>query len=312
MCLRGLSAVGPRCVALVAIGALAATACDARDISLGDGRGSPLEPRDGEAPRDAAGLDFGAPTLVQGLSTPDAGDTTDDDPSLTADLVEMFFDSKRDGGAGREDVYRTTRASADGAWDNPEFVARLSSPSRETGLALTGDGLTLYFSSDRDGGQGGLDVYVSTRTTRMSEWSDPVSVPELESSGDDLVSAVDSAGDTLYLARRDGEDDDYDLFVATRAGGPFTAPVAISELNTDGEESDAFPVRGGLALVFTRSEDLVLSERAAAGDPFGAPRPIDALNSDGDDRDPWATPGLDYVVFSSNRTGEYRLYEARR
>jgi hypothetical protein len=56
----------------------------------------------------------------------------------------------------------------------------------------------------------------------------------------------------------------------------------------------------------------VLSERATAGAPFGAPRPIDALNSDSDDRDAWTTPELDYVVFSSDRSGEYRLYEARR
>jgi hypothetical protein len=298
------------------VAALLLAACDSANISLGDGRGDPLSPRDaGETPSEGAAPGFGVPVLVQGLVPGDAGESTDDDPSLTSDLLEMFFDSRREGGAGREDVYETTRASSAEPWRAPGFVAALSSPSRETGIALTGDGLTLYFSSDREGGQGGLDVYVSRRSSRASGaegWSVPSPVPELSSEGDDLVSAVDPAGETLYLARRDGEDDDYDLYVSALEGGVFVAPAALAELNTDGEESDAFPARGGLALVFTRSEDLVLSERAAAGDPFGAPRPIDALNSDGDDRDAWTTPDLDYVVFSSDRSGEYRLYEARR
>ena len=295
------------------VAALLLAACDAKHISLGDGRGEPLAPGDaGETPLDGTPPGFGAPALVQGLLPSDAGETTDDDPSLTPDLLEMFFDSRREGGAGREDVYRTLRASPAAPWDPPELVLALSSPSRETGIALTGDGLTLYFSSDRDGGRGGLDIYVSTRASRTASWSDPAPVAELASAGDDLVSAVDPPGETLYLARRDGEDDDYDLYVSTLTGGVFGAPAAISELNTDDEESDAFPCRGGLSLVFTRSEDLVLAGRGAPGDPFGAARALDALNSDADDRDAWTTPALDYVVFSSDRSGEYRLYEARR
>jgi hypothetical protein len=298
------------------VAALLLAACDSANISLGDGRSDPTSAPDAsEVPIDGAPPGFGVPVLVQGLLPDDAGETTDDDPSLTSDLLEMFFDSRRAGGAGREDVYETRRASPTEPWNPPEFVAALSSPSRETGIALTGDGLTLYFSSDREGGQGGLDIYVSRRSSRASgagSWSAPSPVPELSSTGDDLVSAVNPSGETLYLARRDGEDDDYDLYVSVLEGGVFSAPAALTELNTDDEESDAFPARGGLALVFTQSEDLVLSERATAGAPFGAPRPIDALNSDSDDRDAWTTPELDYVVFSSDRSGEYRLYEARR
>ena len=297
--------------ALAVLGiALASAACDSRHVSLGDGRGTASSVRDGGAPS------FGEPTLIQGLESSDSGETTDDDPSLTGDLKELYFDSKRGGGAGREDIWSTARDATTSPWAAPHFEATLSSDSRETGIALTADGLVLYFSSDREGGAGGLDVYVSTRSSRQDDWSTPRRVESLESSGDDLVSAVDPTGNTLHLARRDGEDDDYDLYVALRLEGTaaeaFLDPTPIAELVSDDEESDAFPVQGGLGLVFTRDENLLLAVRATPTDAYGEPSPLTDLNSDADDRDAWSTPALDYVVFSSDRTGDYRLYEARR
>ena len=40
--------------------------------------------------------------------------------------------------------------------------------------------------------------------------------------------------------------------------------------------------------------------------------PLASLNSEEDDRDAWSTDTLDYIVFSSDRTGAYLLYEATR
>jgi hypothetical protein len=225
----------------------------------------------------------------------------------------LFFDSRRSGGTGKEDIWQATRSAADAAWNTPTPVGELNTNVRETGLALSSDGLRIWFSSDRDGGAGGLDVYTAARSDRAATFVGITRVAELSTPGDDLISAVDDAQETMWLARRDDDDDDYDLYVARRSGtqAPWSTAVAIDELNTDKEESDAFVVRGGQQLIFTRSGDLYLTVRAADG-RYGAAEAIADVNSERDDRDAWASDDLRTLVFSSDRSGEYLLYQAVR
>jgi hypothetical protein len=302
--------------------ALALLGCGGEVRSLGDGRGDgPLLPSDAAVPpaSDAtvqpagdatAGERFAEPEPIAALA--DDPSASDDDPSLTQDLRELYFNSKRDGGQGREDVWFTKRAAPDAAWSAPRPATELNSEHRETGIALSADGLTVWFSSDRPGGKGGLDVYSASRASRSAAFAEVKRIDELSSDGDDLVSAVDVASETLYLARRDDEDDDYDLYLARRAapGQPWGQREAIASLNSDREESDAFAVNGGAQLMFTRSADLLLAERSADGQ-HAVRRVLDELNSDDEERDAWATEDLRYVVFSSDRSGTYLLYEAR-
>jgi hypothetical protein len=280
----------------------AAGACDGEVIRLGAGRPAP----DGGA---QAG-EFSEPALIESLA---AGDGKDDDPSLSADLRLLYFNSTRSGGAGKEDIWFSRRSAADAAWDAPEPVPELNSDDRETGIALAADGLSILFSSDRPGGSGGLDVYRARRARSAHPWSEPERVADLSSSADDLVSGAGASGQ-VYLARRDGEDEDYDLFVALRAEGGegWSEALPLASLNSDEEESDAFEVGGGTQLLFTRDEDLYLARREHESEQFGEAAALDALNSEDDDRDVWATPDLSYAVFSSDRSGAYRLYEVRR
>ena len=88
--------------------------------------------------------------------------------------------------------------------------------------------------------------------------------------------------------------------------------MAIAELNSDDEESDGFLLADGARLLFTRDGDLQLAGARAAAIRLGAPVALADLNSDDDDRDAWAADDFDYVVFSSDRGGEHRLYEASR
>jgi WD40 repeat protein len=189
----------------------------------------------------------------------------------------------------------------------------LNSESRETGIALAPDGLSLWFSSDREDSDT-LDIYTSVRGARDASWPAPVRVAELSSADDDLVSSLDERGDLLLLARRVNDDDDYDVWSSRRmaAGEPWQAPQPLAGVNTDDEESDAFWVGDGLRLIFTRDGDLMLAQRASLSEAFDRGTPMESLNSDDDDRDAWADAKLDYVIFSSDRDGPHRLYEAVR
>lgn len=279
--------------------ALLALSCAGRDISLGEGRVGVSD--------DPPALDFDPPQLLPGLA---GEDEKDDDPALTQDLLTLYFNAQREGGQGKEDIWFAERASHEDAFSSPTPESALNSEARETGIALARDGLTLWFSSDREGGDGGLDVYVATRPSAGGAWS-VARVPELSSAGDDLVSSVRDDERTLFLARRDDEDDDYDLYVAGRVdrASPFSAPEPLDALNTEQEESDAVLLEVSGALVFTRDEQLVYA--AGYPNPRGDVLPLSALNSDDDDRDAWFSADGSYVVFSSDRSGSYRLYEAR-
>ncbi|HEX3595007.1 MAG TPA: hypothetical protein VHU80_07900 [Polyangiaceae bacterium] len=306
-----------RHVLALALGALLAVGCSL-DIRLGDGQARAIA---GPDAGDEAGTEhadagqvptgFSKPHVIDALSD---GSSIDDDPSLTSDLLEIYFDSKRDGGMGKEDIWSSERTDASMDWASPVAVEALNSEDRETGIALSADGLHVWFSSDRSESQGGLDVFTAQRKSRSDPWSDVTRVEELSTDDDDLVSAVNDGDTVCLLGRRPKGTDDYDMYFSTRASAddPWGAPRAITELNTKANESDAFLVGEGHQLLFTRSKDLQLARRAELEEPFTLVGALTELNSSSDDRDPWATAELGYVVFSSDRSGSYELYESSR
>jgi hypothetical protein len=257
------------------------------------------------------GTTYGTPVAISALAGPDG---KDDDPTFARDRTMLFFNSTRTGGVDREDIWVTTRASIGAPFTAPAPVMELNTDARETGIAVSPDGLTIWFSSDRDGGPGGLDVYVASRSAHDATFGPARLVNALSSARDDLVSAVDPTLTSIYLARRDDDDDDYDLFVAERSDTQreFNEPRPLDALNTDDEESDALAANAGNTLVFTREGDLRIAVRHGPGQPFVEQTALGELNSARDDRDCWASEDLRYVIFSSNRTGTYLLYEATR
>ncbi len=260
---------------------------------------------------------FNAPEIVAELAAPGADD---DKPTLTSDRLEIYFLSTRDGGPGSGDVWRASRANAGDPWDPPSVVGEVSSSSHEKSPAIAGDGLTLWVASDRSGGQGGLDIWVSTRPDRSSEWSPPVLVPELNSPGDEIPRPPGQDGLVMPLAVRPPSSSDYQIAFAARASanGPWTAPVPRAEIDTANTDVDGFLSGDGLGLHFSSDrqskgdQDLFVASRPDVGGPFGSFAPIAELNSSHDDRDPWLPPDASEIYFSSDRGGTLKIYRATR
>jgi len=83
----------------------------------------------------------------------------------------------------------------------------VNGPSSDWWPAISTDGLTLIFQSDRAGGLGTDDFWVTTRASRSSPWSAPVHPgPELNTAGDEAKADFSADGGTL-------------LFMSTRPGG---------------------------------------------------------------------------------------------
>jgi len=118
--------------------------------------------------------EFEPPVLVAELSSPFRDTRT----AIRRDGLEMFLSSGRPGdrdvgiSAGSEDLWVATRATPSDVWSPPVSLnlvnQRLGGP-RINGAAFDGapalsfDGTTLYFFSERSGGFGKRDLYVTTR-----------------------------------------------------------------------------------------------------------------------------------------------------
>jgi WD40-like Beta Propeller Repeat len=110
---------------------------------------------------------FGQARLIPELSSP----TGDQRPIIRFDGLEIFFTSNRPGstpdalGTPTRDIWVATRKSVHDHWSTPVPLG----PAINTGFVdlqayLSADGETLFFSSDRPGGCGGSDLYMSIRT----------------------------------------------------------------------------------------------------------------------------------------------------
>ena len=103
---------------------------------------------------------FGPPVLVAELSSPFRDTRT----TIRRDGLEMILSSGRPGGVGSEDLWVSTRASTLDPWSTPvNLGAVVNTTAFDGGPALSFDGTTLYFHSNRPGGFGGNDLYVTTR-----------------------------------------------------------------------------------------------------------------------------------------------------
>jgi Tol biopolymer transport system component len=104
---------------------------------------------------------WGPPVAVDELNAAGANTAR---PNVSQDGRVIVFDSNREGGFGGPDIWAASRANVNQPWSEPVNLG----PNVNTSLAevrpwLSTDGKRLYFGSNREGGEGNLDLYVSTR-----------------------------------------------------------------------------------------------------------------------------------------------------
>lgn len=104
---------------------------------------------------------FGDAMFIPELSSPQS----DQRPLVRFDGLELFLVSNRPGSLGGADLWVSTRATVFDAWETPTNLG----PPVNTAFAdmqpyIAADRLTLFFTSNRPGGCGGVDLYMTTRT----------------------------------------------------------------------------------------------------------------------------------------------------
>ena len=132
-----------------------------RQLFFGSSRSGGLGAADLYMSEQMADGSFAPAVLVPELNSPQ----NENRPSIRRDGLEIFFQSNRTGSSGPNDLWVATRGSTADAWSTPvNLGSPINTSSVEQNAYLSSDGMTLFFSSDRPGGSGGLDLYMSTRT----------------------------------------------------------------------------------------------------------------------------------------------------
>ncbi len=158
------------------------------------------------------------------VNYPDSARITSD-PAVLGDNRTLFFSSDRPGGFGRTDLW--VSLDVDGEWTLPSNLGpTVNTEYGESEPTLTADGRTLYFTSDRPGGLGSSDIWVTHFVA--GQWTEPRNLgPELNSTGGDREAEVSKDGRFL-------------LFTGIRSGGLglsdlWTAEALCALVDADGD-----------------------------------------------------------------------------
>src|SRR4029077_16915524 len=90
---------------------------------------------------------------------------TDQHVTIRKDGRELFFSSNRTGGVGGFDLWASSRRSVREPWSAPvNLEPPMNTASTDQQPTLTANGRTLLFASNRAGGSGLNDLWISTRS----------------------------------------------------------------------------------------------------------------------------------------------------
>jgi len=174
--------------------------------------------------------------------------------SISPDGMYLFFTGcNREDGMGSCDLYVSHKNGKD--WDSPFNLGQVvNSSSWDSQPAITPDGNTLYFVSNRPGGLGGYDIW-KTILNNEGEWSKPENLgPEINTSYDENTPFVHPDGKTLYFSS-DGWPGlgNMDIFYSrAQENGKWGKPINIGyPINTFNEETGLMVTPDGTKGMFS-------------------------------------------------------------
>jgi len=221
--------------------------------------------------------------------------------------------------SGTDRVYEVTRVAPTDDFAAPQLVPNLASvtgvPDRDP--VLSGDGLTLVFTSQRAGG-GNWDLYTTTRPSRAQPFPAPTQITELATTNADWGPFLTSDGLSLYFII--GSDLAYSQRATTTS--PWNAPATmLTNLNTASNEFEPAVTSDELTMFWTSDRpdagigglNVWTATRASKSDAFGAPAPVVELNTTGDDIPSWVSDDLCQMFLTrTNGAAGWDLYVATK
>ena len=265
----------------------------------------------------SAGPEWSAP---ENLGAVVNSTSRDENATLSADGLSLYFISDRPGGVGGVDVWVTRRASRNSPWEAPvNLGAPVNTPFIDGAPSLSPDGHLLFIHSNRPGSLGGNDIWVARRSGSKDEddWEAPVNLGTDINTTDDEQGpeyVASDGGGALYFNRGNQALQQSDLYrVGIRRDGSTEGPAQVlTELNAAGFNDAAPTVRADAREILFWSNrpgglggvDIWVSTRQSANDPWSAPENAGSpLNTPVADIHPELMQDALTLFISSDRTG---------
>jgi len=145
-----------------------------------------------------------------------------------------------------------------------EIIGDINSGSNEDHASFSPDGRLIYFSSDRRGGEGGLDLWYS-ESQRDGEWGSPVNMgDQINTDKDETSVFMAPDGERLLFASKGHFNmGGYDIFrCELEENGSWSQPTNIGyPLNTTSDNTFYVPINNGLQALYTRFTNDAIGKR---------------------------------------------------
>ncbi|MGV3586721.1 MAG: hypothetical protein ACO1OF_06960 [Adhaeribacter sp.] len=209
--------------------------------------------------------------------------------AVTADGNKMYFYSNKN---GKGDIYESKKEK-DNVWQAPvKLGSNINTKHHELSFVLSADNNFAFFSSDRPGGYGGLDLYMSIADGN-GNWSEAINLgPNINTVYDEDAPFLSADNNMLYFSSKGHNTiGGYDIFKSTingavwslaqNMGVPINSPYddAFYVQTQDGKvayfssdrpggfgESDIYSVEKEEVIASTEPEEMIGPYTAMVGD----------------------------------------------
>jgi hypothetical protein len=223
--------------------------------------------------------DWSTPVLVSELKTAAA-----DFPNcISRDGLSLYF--HRVNSDTREDLYVVHRADTETNWGVPiKLPIGVNTNANERTAFISTDDHWLFFSSDRIGGKGAFDLYVSWRTNKHDDdaWQPALNLTEVNSAGFDsgpFLFENDGSGETeLYFSSSPflgGTQLVADIYVSVLGPNGFSSPSLVDEVNSTAGDSRPYLRHDGREMYIQSNRSgtpsIYVSTRPSTDQPWSIP-----------------------------------------
>ncbi|MDA1370206.1 MAG: hypothetical protein O2971_05535 [Proteobacteria bacterium] len=237
----------------------------------------------------------------------------DAEPTFTPDGQTMYFNCFDRQGKVGSDICVTSR---DGdSWTEPVIVAAVSTDEYlEVEPLLSPDARQLYIMSNRPGGMGATDIWVSDLVD--GEWTEPRNLGAPFNSPDSdhcLYFSGENWDFAYWTSTRPGGFGGNDIWMAERVNGVWQDAVNLGpKVNSAAGEHHSLPSEDGRSLYITTTrdqgfgrEDIYITTRDDRGNWSDLVNLGPEINSDQHDRCPAFSPDFEFFFFDSERAGGF-------
>ena len=234
-------------------------------------------------------------------------------PTFTADGLTMYFNCfDREGEKGSDICVSHWEEDA---WGDPRIVWEVSTREYlEVEPLLSPDGQQLYIMSNRPGGKGGTDIWVSARIG--GNWTTPKNLDgPMNSAYSDhcLYFAGDEWEIAYWTSTRPGGFGGNDIWTSERINGVWQEAENLGpNVNSEASEHHSLPSPDGASLYVTTTrddglggEDIFVTTRDENGSWSELKNLGAQVNSDQHDRCPAFSPDFKTFFFDSERSGGF-------